>query len=143
MALLDAPETTLPVERTETGQFPAGVSGNPLGRPKGSRNKITELQQQLELSVLQHVKPDRIKKIWDKMCTLAEGGDKKAAKLIFDTILTKATPGNGDGSDGPNVIVFRVENVTYAAKAATTPSTEIIEAEVINGKQQEAGPSVR
>lgn len=28
--------------RKENGQFPPGVSGNPAGRAKGSRNKLTE-----------------------------------------------------------------------------------------------------
>lgn len=33
------PETT---GRNQDGTFVAGVSGNPAGRPKGSRNKLTE-----------------------------------------------------------------------------------------------------
>jgi hypothetical protein len=36
---MDEPETT---GRNQDGTFAPGVSGNPAGRPKGSRNKLSE-----------------------------------------------------------------------------------------------------
>jgi hypothetical protein len=40
---------TIPkIERTAAGQYRKGVSGNPAGRPKGSRNKSTLLREAFE-----------------------------------------------------------------------------------------------
>ena len=38
-SMVDEPETT---GRNQDGTFAPGVSGNPSGRPKGSRNKLSE-----------------------------------------------------------------------------------------------------
>lgn len=41
MGIVNEPEST-GLNRDERGRFPPGVSGNPAGRPKGSRHKLEE-----------------------------------------------------------------------------------------------------
>ncbi|MDP2296699.1 MAG: DUF5681 domain-containing protein [Pseudolabrys sp.] len=60
--------------------FPKGVSGNPEGRPIGSRNKVTLAVESLldgEAEVLTR-----------KAIELAKGGDIAALRLCFDRILS-------------------------------------------------------
>jgi hypothetical protein len=87
---------TLPT-RTEDGKFPTGVSGNPAGRPKGKKNEITELRQDMELAVRKHLSFERVAKIVDRMATLAESGNVAAAKLLLDKVVANARDAEEDG----------------------------------------------
>ena len=67
------------------GQFKKGKSGNPRGRPTGSRGHLAKWRESLAVGV-----PKVIEVVSEK----ALGGDMKAAKLLLD----KAMP-NARGSD--------------------------------------------
>lgn len=114
--------------RTETGQFPKGVSGNPLGRPKNKKTRILDLRQELEIVVREHLGVERVKRIVNKVAEMAENGHIGAAKLLLDKIISNASDSDDDLSDGKTV-VFRIENATFAAKAAATEPT--IDVEVV------------
>lgn len=58
--------------------FKPGVSGNPAGRPRGSRNNSTRLREKLDREL-----PSILK----KLTALALDGDVAAAKLILDRAL--------------------------------------------------------
>lgn len=102
------------VTRTESGQFPKGVSGNPAGRPKGRRNEIVALKQEMELAVRTHADPHKVKKVVEKVLNKAMNGNIPAAKLIFDHFLSKATDAEDEG-DKSQAIIFRIENATFGA----------------------------
>lgn len=129
--------------RTESGQFVAGVSGNPLGRPKNSKNRALELQRKLEVAVRESISVETVKDIVEKLCQRAKNGDNKAAKLILDKLIPNAAPGTDDDADREHTIVFRIENATFAASAAKHSVIEVTEAEIVNGKEQAADPSIR
>lgn len=55
-------------------KFIKGVSGNPKGRPRGSRSKFTKYKTQVAKAM-----PD----ILDAMIKLAKGGDVTAARVLM------------------------------------------------------------
>lgn len=61
------------------GQFNQGISGNPTGRPKGSRNKAT--------LALQCLFEDEAQQIGRKAVELALEGDLHAMKLVLERIM--------------------------------------------------------
>jgi len=80
---------TTPTDDTgnkQAGQFASGQSGNPSGRPKGSRNKTT-----LAVQALLEGEAEAISR---KAIELAKEGDMAAIKLILERILPprKDTP---------------------------------------------------
>lgn len=85
-----------PAERDEQGRFVKGVSGNPNGRPKGRKNVITGLKQDLEIAVREAVKPAQIHAVVSKMVELALEGNVGAGKLILDKVLSNAKEGEDE-----------------------------------------------
>ncbi len=74
------------------GRFKPGASGNPGGRPKGSRNMRTELTQILkeQIAVRESGKRKRITRQEAMLLTVLEKalrGDMKAASTIMNIVL--------------------------------------------------------
>ena len=72
-------DTTTSKQRVVGRPFPKGVSGNPAGRPKGSRHKTL-----LALEALFDDEGDAISR---KAIELAKGGDPGAMRLCLERIL--------------------------------------------------------
>jgi hypothetical protein len=75
--------------RTADGQFIEGKSGNPKGRPKGSKNKITLLKLQAE-EEFRMGNTDRIQIVLDLILQAAMDGDAQARKMVWDANMSKA-----------------------------------------------------
>ena len=56
-------------------KFIKGVSGNPAGRPRGSRSKFTKYKR---------MAASHVPAIIEKLCLLAKDGDIQAAKVVLD-----------------------------------------------------------
>lgn len=104
-------------KRNPDGTFPAGVSGNPAGRPS-KKNQITELKQDLEIAIRKNVKPRDIQEIITEMVELAKGGSVMAAKLILDKTVSNAKDSEEIKTDGGGVRVV-IENVTVGRETDT------------------------
>jgi hypothetical protein len=65
--------------RTNSGKFHKGASGNPKGRPPGSRNKSTLLYEQLF--------EGGAEELINKAMEMAKNGDVRALALCLDRIL--------------------------------------------------------
>lgn len=68
------------------GRFVKGKSGNPLGRPKGSKNKITLMKLALEGELRQQLKHDA-QEILQIAISKAKEGDAAMLKLLIDKML--------------------------------------------------------
>lgn len=75
--------------RNAEGQFIEGVSGNPKGRPKGSKNRITLLKMQTE-EAWRERNQNALDAVLDLILQDALDGDKAARKMVFDAVISKA-----------------------------------------------------
>jgi hypothetical protein len=98
--------------RDAGGMFVPGKSGNPAGRPKGTKNQLTELNRQLELAVRENINPKAVRKLIERIMEMALAGDMKAAKLLLDKVLANATSGGDEQSEPIKQFVFQVKNLT-------------------------------
>ena len=76
--------------RNPDGTFVKGVSGNPNGRPKGKKNQITELKQDLEIAIRENMTPQRVAQVVNAMFQAAIEGNVGAGKLILDKCISNA-----------------------------------------------------
>ena len=115
--------------RDENGRFLKGQSGNPAGRPAGTKNQIVQLKQNLELAVRSNVEPEEISRIVKVMVARAQAGDVQAAKLILDKTISNAKDVEDPdaGSSGVRIVI---ENVTLQADPQSTKPP--IEGEIID-----------
>jgi len=105
---LDTPENTVNLQWK--GRFQAGQSGNPMGRPRGARNKATMLAEQMMAEDVASVVQSVIK--------AAKSGDMVAAKIILDRIIP-ARKGQTIQLELPRVITTPdvIEAMTVALEA--------------------------
>jgi len=75
--------------RNIEGQWVEGASGNPKGRPKGSKNKITLLKMATEQAWRER-NQNRLDTVLDMILQDALDGVPAARKMIFEAIVSKA-----------------------------------------------------
>lgn len=119
------------VLRKDKTKFVAGKSGNPSGRPKGSKNQITLLRQSLELQLREAAAPN-MAAVMQKAVDLALDGDRSMIKLLIELHVSK------QNSDQENAVDKVQIHITTPAPALTnvTPSKpvrtpDIIDAEIV------------
>lgn len=97
--------------RDEKGRFVTGVSGNPDGRPAGSKNRSVLLRQQLDVALLDEIISDgEFIKVLEAMLLKAKQGDVQAAKLILKDIA--GIRDDSKKSNGPKTVNVLIENYT-------------------------------
>jgi len=70
--------------RSRSGQFEPGKSGNPAGRNKGSKNKLTQLRHDYLLPIL----PEAI----EKLTIAVTDGERWAIELVVSYSMSKPKP---------------------------------------------------
>lgn len=117
---------TKPPGKDLSTRFKKGKSANPRGRPKGTKNKLTVLNEALRNRsvdyMIKHLEP-----ILKAVAQKAEEGDMTAAKLILDRVLPvyKAIEVNSTATDSKSIVI------NISALEATVSAHEAIEGEVV------------
>lgn len=106
-------------------QWKPGVSGNPSGRPKGSKNKSTLIKEVIEGDVAVAIGQDVVK-VLQKAVEMALEGDGAMIKLIADKFVPNAKleddRGRGNGFGGINITISGMDT-----KVTPAINAEIIE----------------
>lgn len=123
--------------RDEQGRFVKGVSGNPNGRPKGKKNVITELKQDLEIAIRENLSVDDVQQVVAAMLLKALEGNVGAAKLILDKVMSNAREAD-DVQDSSGGLKIVIENATFDALQSTqTPNViDVTPTEVTNEQEK-------
>lgn len=77
------------VVKKEGNKFPKGVSGNPAGRPKGSKNKVTLLRLMAEEAVRDR-NLARMQEVAELIIEQALEGDRPSQKLVWASIISNS-----------------------------------------------------
>lgn len=85
----------MPIQNEELNQFKPGESGNPSGRPRGTKNLSTILREMLQEEIEVDVNGNKEKKTLSdvlvrKLIQKANSGDVRALTEIFDRTEGKA-----------------------------------------------------
>lgn len=76
------------VRDPKTGRFVKGESGNPFGRPIGSKNKITLMKLALE-EAFRDDSFEEVLEVLRMVVAQAKGGDKSSQKLVWDSAVSR------------------------------------------------------
>lgn len=82
-----------------------GQSGNPAGRPLGSKNKITMMRQALEGELRTQLGP-QMAEVLAKAIELAKAGDGQMIKLLVDKVLPTSKTEDTEGDQAPKVQIM-------------------------------------
>lgn len=113
-----APKVGEVIER-ENGRFVPGVSGNPNGRPKGSRNKITLMKLMAEEAVREN-NADKMLEVCKIIIENAIEGDKDSQKLVWSAVMSKSNLDVEKAQgDKVQITIGRVESAPKVEKTTT------------------------
>jgi hypothetical protein len=101
-----------------------GVSGNPKGRPKGSKNKTTLLREAMEQKVDRRLSR-AIPEVLDVVIQAAKKGDMSAAKMLLDRAVPVHKAVDGSEKAPLNGITIRIENLTAPQRGQTIEGTSV------------------
>jgi hypothetical protein len=100
------------IKKNSKGQFVKGTaSGNPKGRPKGSKNRISEMKRELEVAIRESLDPETIKGVVQSMVAEALNGNVSAGKLILDKVVSNARADQDEAEERPEIVI-KIENLT-------------------------------
>lgn len=100
----------------KTGQFLPGKSGNPVGRPVGSRNRANLVREFIEEKLVNRLEKDAVK-ILKVAIAKAKKGDPKMIKLLLGDLLAPARNGTQAAEAGGKKISITINNMTQKEPA--------------------------
>jgi hypothetical protein len=123
MTAVTAPKVGEVIER-DNGRFVKGVSGNPNGRPKGSRNKITLMKLMAEEAVREN-NAEKMLDVCKRVIEQAIDGDKDSQKLVWAAVMSKSSLDTEKAmGDKVQITIGRVESAPKVEKTKATKEVE-------------------
>ncbi len=114
------------LQKRKDTKFQKGKSGNPRGRPPGSKNKTTLLREAMQNKadrLLSKEVPNVLRVVVDA----AKKGDMSAAKMILDRAVPVRKASDDDGGKGSGGVTITIKNLT----APDGNSETVIDGEVV------------
>ena len=108
--------------------FQKGISGNPNGRPKGSKNKITLMKLALEGELRTQMKP-HMAQILSVAIQKAIDGDQAMIKLLLDKTLptTKASEDDAPAKEKVQIFIDRLPDRDGGKAPATIEGRVVVD----------------
>jgi hypothetical protein len=125
-------DSTTPLSKKSTGLWQPGQSGNPVGRPKGSRNRISAQKLAIEEALRDQLNME-MPEILLKAIELAKDGDRAMIKLLVEMTMSKPQA-TEDQDAGKERVKVTIRNLTLEQKKDVP---QFIEAKVINENKDE------
>lgn len=97
--------------RNKKGQFIVGSSGNPAGRPKGSKNKLTLLKLTAEEAVRES-NFDMMLEVANKIVQDALAGDISCRKMVWESMMSKGVQAGDTGGGAKPQISINLSGAT-------------------------------
>lgn len=113
----------VPADERKAHLWKKGVSGNPAGRPKGSKNAISLVKLQIEGELRAQMKGD-MPAIVSKMMELALKGDRDMLKTIYKSWVSGTVASDEDAPREKIQIVIGKLDQIPAVNGTTYKSTE-------------------
>ena len=108
-----------------TGRFLKGISGNPNGRPKGSKNKVTMLKLMVEEAVRED-NADKMLQVANLIVNQALEGDKDSQKLVWASIMSKSAADNSvAGKESVQINISTTDSAPKKAEIIDVESEDI------------------
>lgn len=86
---------TVPVIRRPDHKFQPGKSGNPAGRPKGSKNAVTLLRLAIEGELRQQMK-NEMPEVLSKAIGMAKEGNEAMIKMLMEMWVPRSRASDDD-----------------------------------------------
>lgn len=125
------------VSKDNLGRFVKGVSGNPNGRPKGSKNRATIMRAFIEEALVRDAAP-QVNDLLDVAMKLAKSGDVDMLKLLLGDFLratnSKAAAESEAALDDPTqgrTINVVIQNYTGDGPQNGGPPRPVVDAEFV------------
>ena len=114
------------ISRGNLGHFIKGVSGNPKGRPKGSKSRTIIMKQAMEEALTRDAAKN-FSEIVNQAIEMAKAGDKDMIKFVLGDVLKEARRADPDEEESRKI--GKIE-ITFAPFTGNTSRAEkVIEAE--------------
>lgn len=142
-ALASTPPGEAPVAapKKTPASWVKGQSGNPAGRLKGVKLKITEYKAELESAfrgyIANDVRRTRLFNTWDRMLSIVENGEDKDAIAAYRAfslqVLSQLKPEEPTGEAGGGKIILEIHNHT----GGDEPAVGVVIEDVIDGEYED------
>lgn len=117
-----------PIKTKNVHLWKPGQSGNPKGRPVGSKNKITLMKQALEGELRTQIGP-HMAEVVAKALQMAKEGNESMIKLLIDKTVptTKASDDEAETKEKVQIFIGRLPERDSPKESSTVIQGEVIE----------------